>query len=652
MSRLVPPTVRQVRMTDQTIPYLETGTILDGKYEVLSFIGSGGMGSIYKARHVELGNLVAIKIMHGRFAADPESVKRFQNEARFIANLRHKNILSVYSFGTINGLAYIAMEFIEGQSLSDRLDDGGPFSPTQALPIFLQVCDAMSYAHKLDVLHRDLKPANVMMVEQPDGTICAKVVDFGLAKLLDGSDGSDGQRLTHTGEVVGDPNYMSPEQAQGKKLDARSDVYSCGCLMYEVLSGQKPFTGESPVTILYKQISENPQPFASTLKMPPALEAIIFTCMTKDAAQRYESFAALASVLSEFLQNPNLKIAAPTQSRGGKKRLMIATACLAMLSILAALGLTSIELRESGTEDSSVERRPDQKHLSEKEARQELARSERLHDPIQIANSKTELVHALIRAREYERAMPIAEETLRGPGLSDTKKAKLQLLLGATYFHTGKNAQAIAAWEQVQTKAPDKYQREEAAAHLVTFYINCHKWDDAERVLKCLDLSWIAREHQLNNNYVFQIGLLCHHGRFQEAERLKEKILASKIDDLRKTEVLGAFVTAFSDFRDLDRALDCLQEMRGLVRASRHPEVERMGIQTQIAEMTLAYHTHKDGQVIRNGKLVWDRLKSQEVPNREQLQQAGVIYAASLERLGKVTEAKAILNELRTTYRL
>ncbi len=642
--------------------HLQPGTILDGKYEILSYIGCGGMGSIYKARHSELGNLVAIKIMHGRFAANPEAVKRFQNEARFIASLRHKNILTVYSFGSIDGLVYMAMEFVKGRSLSDRLYDVGPFTSAEALPIFLQVCDAMIAAHKVDVLHRDLKPANVMMVEESDGSVCAKVVDFGLAKLLDGG---EGQRLTQTGEVVGDPHYMSPEQAQGGKLDARSDVYSFGCLMYEILTGEPPFTADSPVAVLYKQISENPQSFAQRQKLPAALEAITFTCMSKSAAQRYDSFATLQTVLSEFLQNPNLKITAPASGRGTGRRLMLVTASMAMLAIAAAVGLRLIDETSSSadgtpqdsnsSDDLASAGKPPHVpvkpvRMTEERAMAIIETGKRTNDPLTIAKGKAKLVEGLHGAGKYERALHAGEKALQDPALTEQQRADVQILVADTYSRLGQSQKARALFEQTLATAPSPEQRDAAARPLIGWYINSKDWAGAERLIKGIDLSWIARNRQLNGNYIYKIAVVCHHGKPNEAERLKERMLAAPLDDLGRTCVLYNFVTAFSSGGDLGRALDCLQEMRGLVRSSHHPQVERMDIQRQIAEMALLYHAEKYDQVIWNGRTLWEKLTSEPIPNREQLQQAGQIYASALRRTGKDKEEQAILKQLHTIY--
>lgn len=292
---------------------LQVGAVLDGKYELTARLGTGGMGTVYRARHLEMGNDVAIKILHPRYAANPEGVKRFQREARIISALRHRNIVAVYAMGAVNGLIYMVTELVEGDSLGEWLSSTGRIPVAQAVPLFIQICDAMIHAHQNDIFHRDLKPDNVIVVIENDLSRIAKVIDFGLAKLLDGD---DGQRLTKTGEVLGDPNYMSPEQAQGQQLDARSDIYSFGCLMYEVLSGKQPFAADTAVAILMKQVTENPAPFAQSCNVPQALEAITLTAMAKDREQRYESFEALKDVLTKFTADPNIKLKAPQARRG------------------------------------------------------------------------------------------------------------------------------------------------------------------------------------------------------------------------------------------------------------------------------------------------------------------------------------------------
>lgn len=285
---------------------LSAGVVIEERYEIVCHLGTGGMGSVYKARHLEFERDAAIKILHPKYTADLGAVKRFQREARIISTLNHPHILSVYAFGGYLGFIYLAMEYAEGSSLGRLIFEEGPLRPAQAIPLLLQICEAMSHAHKNETLHRDLKPDNVMVVKAPDGTRCAKVVDFGLAKLLDGSDGG---RLTKTGEVVGDPRYMSPEQCRGEPLDARSDIYSFGCLMYEVFTGRAPFQGNDPVEIMYAQISKNVEPFARKYELPQALEAIALNSMAKDRNERYDSFDEVFDLLKKVSANPEIKIA-------------------------------------------------------------------------------------------------------------------------------------------------------------------------------------------------------------------------------------------------------------------------------------------------------------------------------------------------------
>ncbi len=287
---------------DQDLPNtIQSGTLLDGKYRIEGYIGAGGMGRVYKAIHVQLGNRVAIKIMHPRFSLDQNSTARFHREAKIISGLHHKNILSVYAFGSSEGSLYMAMEFVDGQSLGDLIRERGPLAPESAVQILLQICEAMTYAHRHKVLHRDLKPDNVLL--ERDSTL-AKVVDFGLAKLTD----AEMQRLTSTGMIVGDARYMSPEQSQGKPIDQRSDVYSFGCLMYETLAGRCPFEADTPVAILFKQVSEDPQPFAADSNISRSLQAITLQAMQKEQQQRYQSFEEIATQLQKLVADPNAKV--------------------------------------------------------------------------------------------------------------------------------------------------------------------------------------------------------------------------------------------------------------------------------------------------------------------------------------------------------
>lgn len=337
---------------------MEPGTILDGKYLIIRFLGRGGMGEVYQARHGELDNEVAIKIMNPTFTESPQNVARFQREAHIILRLQHKNIVGVQSFGNWDGRMYMAMEFIGGETLREFLHKNGALKPAIAIPLLLQICDAMTYAHNMDILHRDLKPDNILLIQNADGSATVKVVDFGLATLVDGS---AIQRLTKTGHVVGDPNYMSPEQCQGTALDARSDVYACGCMMYELFSGRQPFKSETPTEALYKHLRDEPKPFAAEMGLPPAVEAITFRAMEKDPDARYQSFEQLAQQLREFERDPKIVVDAPTKtafksywSRTGGIRLRTAILIGVAVGIMC---VCAVALRTAPREGSSSEKK-------------------------------------------------------------------------------------------------------------------------------------------------------------------------------------------------------------------------------------------------------------------------------------------------------
>ncbi len=265
---------------------LSSGTRL-GPYEILSALGAGGMGEVYRARDTRLGRDVAIKILSERFAADPDRVRRFEHEARAIAALNHPHICQLYDIGS----GYLVLEYIEGRPLY------GPIPVEQALPLALQVVSALEAAHRHGILHRDLKPMNIMVTRE--GT--AKLLDFGLAKLV--SVDADVTR-TVDGVVLGTPAYMSPEQAQGQSLDARSDVFSFGAVLYEMLSGARAFSGSSTADVLSAVLRDDPPP----IQAQPALERIVRRCLAKQPGQRFQTMdelrAALEHALTESASKP------------------------------------------------------------------------------------------------------------------------------------------------------------------------------------------------------------------------------------------------------------------------------------------------------------------------------------------------------------
>src|SRR5947209_505009 len=244
-----------------------------GRYEITGELGKGAMGVVYKAVDPNIGRPVALKTMrvdlHGADMSD--MLRRFQNEARSAGLLNHPNIVTIYDAGEHEGVFYIAMEYIPGQTLAQLLAQMHVLSAEQLVNIGAQICAGLEYAHSKKVVHRDIKPPNIMIA--PDGTV--KIMDFGIAKA--------GASLTHTGEVLGTPNYMSPEQVKGKELDGRTDLFSLGVILYEMATGERPFNGQNVTTIIYKIIHEvPPAPRELDVTVHPGLSAIIAKCLAKD----------------------------------------------------------------------------------------------------------------------------------------------------------------------------------------------------------------------------------------------------------------------------------------------------------------------------------------------------------------------------------
>jgi serine/threonine-protein kinase len=234
------------------------GEVFADRNEIISPIAAGGMSVVYKARHTLRKNLVAVKMLLPHMLLSSTNLKRFQQAAQAASALSHPNLITVHDLGlTPYGMPYLVMEYIEGCGLSDLIKREGRISPARCLDILIDACDASSVAHEKGIIHRDLKPSNIMIAVSGDGTEQVKIVDFGIAKLLP-TGGEEAQRLTQTGELFGSPLYMSPEQCLSRPLDARSDVYLLGCVMYEALTGSPPLAGGSIMETMYKHMHEVP----------------------------------------------------------------------------------------------------------------------------------------------------------------------------------------------------------------------------------------------------------------------------------------------------------------------------------------------------------------------------------------------------------
>ncbi len=262
-----------------------------GRYEIVSELGRGAMGVVYKALDPTIGRTVALKTMrldvHGLESDDV--LRRFKNEARAAGVLNHPNIVTIYDAGEQDGTFYMAMEYMEGTTLHSLLAQNRVLQPEQIIQISRQVCKGLDYAHSHRIIHRDVKPANIMLT--PDGTV--KIMDFGIAKA--------GGSMTSTGQVLGTPNYMSPEQVKGKMLDGRSDLFSFGVLLYEMVTGEKPFVGQNVTTIIYKIVHESPiAPRDLDVTIHPGLSAVVTKSLSKSPEDRYQSGAQLVHDLENY----------------------------------------------------------------------------------------------------------------------------------------------------------------------------------------------------------------------------------------------------------------------------------------------------------------------------------------------------------------
>jgi eukaryotic-like serine/threonine-protein kinase len=256
---------------------VDPDTIIDGRYKVISRVGSGGMADVYLAEDQLLGRQVAVKLLHHHFAEDQEFVERFRREASSAAGLSHQNIVGIFDRGEWHGTYYIAMEYVAGRSLKTIVRERGPLDPAQAIDLVIQILRAARFAHRRGVVHRDLKPHNVIIDEEGR----ARVTDFGIAR----AGASD---MTLTGSIMGTAQYLSPEQAQGHIVSGTSDLYSVGVILYELLTGVVPFDGETAVAIAFKQVSAQARaPSEVNPAVPPALDAVVLRALAKDPAQRY-----------------------------------------------------------------------------------------------------------------------------------------------------------------------------------------------------------------------------------------------------------------------------------------------------------------------------------------------------------------------------
>src|SRR6516165_8138620 len=338
---------------------LTPGTKL-GPYEIQSPLGAGGMGEVYRARDIRLDRTVAIKILPAHLSDNAEAKQRFEREARAVSSLNHPNICTLHDVGHQDGIDYLVMEFLEGQTLAERLVKG-PLPLDQLLRYGIEICEGLEKAHKTGVVHRDLKPGNVMLTKTG-----AKLLDFGLAKAVaTGNPPSSGltatlmspaggHPLTAQGTVVGTFQYMCPEQVEGKEGDARGDIFALGALLYEMVTGRRAFTGKSQASVVAAILDSDPEPISAIQPMaPPALDRVVKTCLAKDPDERFQNVHDLKLQLTWIAEGGSQAgIPVPVAARRKNRELIAWIA--AAVALLASLSLVFIHFREAAPETRIV----------------------------------------------------------------------------------------------------------------------------------------------------------------------------------------------------------------------------------------------------------------------------------------------------------
>jgi serine/threonine protein kinase len=337
---------------DDNVPegQIDIDRLISERWEVLERIGEGGMSEVFKARHVLMRKIGAIKFLKGNLSHDPQAVRRFQQEALASGSLGHPNIVQVYDCGVAPQGFYLILEFLEGMSLADVLDERADYAPDgrgrlhieEAVPIFVQICEGLAHAHHKGIVHRDMKPSNVMLTGLTAGSLSEshiKLVDFGIAKMLR-AETREAKSLTKTGEVFGSPLYMSPEQCLGKDMDGRSDIYSLGCLMWEAVAGRKALMGKNPTETMMKHVQEAPD--LSGLENidydhPEFFASIISACLAKNPDDRFQTMEELRDALLELPLSHHEPPANPQESL--KLKAMIAGLAFAASFVVMTMGI-------------------------------------------------------------------------------------------------------------------------------------------------------------------------------------------------------------------------------------------------------------------------------------------------------------------------
>jgi len=300
-----PPSTKTIETPNALKEELATGATFASRYQIIEELGRGGMGKVYKVFDKETNERIALKLIKPEIASDQKTIERFRNELTTARRITHKSVCRMYDLNREEGIYYITMEYVSGGDLKRLIRRTKQIPVGTAIAIAAQICEGLSEAHQLGIVHRDLKPNNIMIDE--DGQ--ARIMDFGIARTV------KTKGITGTGFMIGTPEYMSPEQVEGKEVDQRSDIYSLGVILYEMVIGRVPFEGDTPFTVGVKHKNEQPQdPTRINAQIPADLSRVILKCLEKDKGNRYQSAGEVRSELENIAQGlPTSQIAAPAK---------------------------------------------------------------------------------------------------------------------------------------------------------------------------------------------------------------------------------------------------------------------------------------------------------------------------------------------------
>jgi serine/threonine protein kinase len=539
------------------------GTTIGDRYKIVSLVGKGGMGAVYKAKHSSLGKMQAIKVLKQSALGNSTALNRFDIEAKAASSLNHPNLVSVHDYGlTTDGAPYLVMDFIEGVSLLDVLQRDGALNSALVIELFEQICDGLAYAHSQGVVHRDIKPSNIILTRTAGGAAQIKIVDFGIAKIVSND---EARELTQTGEVFGSPMYMSPEQCEGQKeIDARSDIYSVACVMYEALTGQAPFTGANAIQTMYKQLNEMPSPMDvpnRRLKIPPALENVVMRALEKRPSERHQSMDALKQDL-QLIKSGGSPSRARSQLWFNKKPIRKRVFVYSLAIIIGTwLGITAASLWalapvvfmpewQRTLHKANNNLRKGRYDFAEQYYNKSISLVDKSHESaltrafvrsnfadfcLLMADSEQDNNQTLRALHLYEQAQALASAENHGkPSLEESSYIGRQ---GDCYFRIGKYAKSVQTFRQaiaIGEIAPGAFDKAELFYRLGRAYAALNKQKDAEvsyrhaitearktRDLQSIEISNYC--HYLANSLTAQDEFAEANKLYYESERLRKR---------------------------------------------------------------------------------------------------------------------------------